>query len=141
MPSGSLRPFGPGRAFVQPGARSAECLLRGSRAERRWISAGAAETLGFVLKQSVCERIAHEFSAAAEPELLHHVGAVSLGGADRDEQSLGDLLICVAASEQAQDLALTLGKRIGLGATVRFAFGGDEAGAEFGVDVAAARGN
>src|ERR1700733_996069 len=65
-------------------------------------SAGVPEALRFILEQPVSERVAHKFGAAPEPELLHHVGPVRLGGPDGDEQSLGDFLVCVAVGKQGQ---------------------------------------
>ena len=60
------------------------------------------------LEQALRERVADELGAARQPELLHDVRAVRLGGAHRDVELLGDLLVRVPEREQAQDLALAV---------------------------------
>ena len=60
---------------------------------------------------------------------------VRLDGAHRQEELLGDLLVRVAQSEEPEHLPLAVGERILLGPGPFLGLGGDEPGAERGVDV------
>ncbi len=85
------------------------------------------------LEQTLLDRVADEFGAARQAELLHDVRTVRLGGADRDEELLGDLLVRVPERQQAQDLAFAIGKRILLGLACGVGVGCDQARAELRV--------
>ena len=87
------------------------------------------------------ECVAHELGAARQPQLLHDVRPVRLGGAHGDEELLGDLLVRVPEREQAQHFALAVRKRILLGLPSCVGVRGDQPRAELGVDVATATGN
>ena len=52
-------------------------------------------------EQAFGEGVAHQLGAAGEPQLLHDVGTVRLGGPDRDVQLLRDLLVRVPERQQA----------------------------------------
>ena len=45
------------------------------------------------------DRVANQLGPGRELQLPHDVGAVSLGGSNRDEELLGDLLVRVAERE------------------------------------------
>ncbi len=61
-----------------------------------------------LVQQAVLERVADEFGAGAEAQLLHDVRTVRLGSAHRDEELVGDLLVGVSEGQQAQDVALAV---------------------------------
>ena len=60
---------------------------------------------------------------------------VRLDRAHREEELLGDLLVRVTQGQEPQHLPLPVGERILLGPSLLLGLGGDEAGAERGVDV------
>ena len=103
----SLEPW---TKLVVGSPRIAHELYRGSASRRR--PARSSVVLAG-LEQPVVERVADELRARVEAELLHDVRAVGLGGADRDEEQLRDLLVRVAEREQAEHLALAVGERVG----------------------------
>ena len=61
----------------------------------------ASDSLGLRFEQALGEGVADELRAGRDPELLHDVRAVGLGGPDRDVELSRDLLVRVPEREQA----------------------------------------
>jgi len=61
----------------------------------------ASESLGLRFEQALREGVADELRTGRDPELLHDVRAVGLGGPDRDVELSRDLLVRVPEREQA----------------------------------------
>src|SRR3954451_25464586 len=95
---------------------------------RLWVS---------VVEQSLSDRVANELGASRDAQLLHDVGAMSLGGPDRDEELLRNLLVRMAVGEQPKHLALAARERIFLGSASGLGLGLDQSRTELRMDVAA----
>ena len=72
------------------------------------VSTQAAGAGAFLVQQALRERVADELGPGLQAELLHDVGAMGLGRANRDVEHAGDLLIGVAEGQEAQDVALSV---------------------------------
>ena len=67
-----------------------------------------AAPLRVSVQEAVLKGVANELGAGGDAQLLHDVRSMGLGGAHRDVEQVGDLLVCMAQGEQAQHVALTV---------------------------------
>src|ERR1700724_192257 len=83
-----------------------------SRSNDMIVVLGASARLAHRLEQARLERLQRRARAIAHAELGEHAGDVILDGALRRAESVGDLLVAIAARHQADDLDLALGQAL-----------------------------